>query len=367
MKNRFVLRSYSILMLLLGLWVPHAVQAQVLDEVVVTAQRREQRLQDVGISVAAFSNAQLQDLGFTTTNQLGAHTPGLLVTDTNGGTTTAFTMRGSGQLDFGDHQEPPVAVYVDGAYNSFLGGVGFKFFDLDRVEVLRGPQGTLFGRNATGGVVQLISKKPTAAFEGYASVSGGSFGMLRLETALSGPISDRVRGRLSVFHEKNDGYQKNRVGKNLNALDNNSGRAQLQFLINGEVELLVSGQWSIDRDTAQGYDVVPAITDSFAFGPIVDGVGDGLVKTPPSDAAYASFCTNFFLVTPPAGSSNCFGYKEPNDSVHRVANNLDTHFNRDTYDGTATLTWRRGDARLISITNYKKFKKDYLEDSDSTH
>lgn len=165
---------------------------------------------------------------------------------------------------------------------------------------------------------------------------------------------------------KNDGYQKNRVGANLNAIDNNSGRAQLQFLLNDDVDFLLSGQWSIDRDTAQGYDVVPAITDSFAFGPIVDGTDDGLVKRPPSDAAYASFCNNFFLVTPPAGSSNCFGYTEPNDGVHRVANNLATHFNRDSYDGTGTLTWRLGAARLISITNYKKFKKDYLEDSDST-
>jgi iron complex outermembrane recepter protein len=350
----------------LGLLAAQTVHAQALEEIVVTAQKREQRLQDVGISVTAFGKDQLKQLGLTSTLELGSQTPGLLVTDTNAGTTTAFTLRGSGQLDFGDHQEPPVAVYVDGAYNSFLGGVGFKFFDLERVEVLRGPQGTLFGRNATGGVVQLISNKPTEEFAGYASASAGEYGLWRLEAAISGGVSKRVRGRLSVFHESSDGYQENRVGRDLNAVDNNSGRAQLQFLPSDDVEFLLSGNWNIDRNTAQGYDVVSAMTDSFAFGPIEGGVDDGLVKRPPSDATYASFCENFFLVTPPPGSSNCFGYTEPNDGVHKIANNLDTLFDRDVYDVTGTLTWKFGAARLISITDYKTFKKDYLEDSDST-
>jgi iron complex outermembrane receptor protein len=350
----------------LGLALAPVVRAQVLEEIVVTAQKREQLLQDVGISVTAFSSAQLEQLGLTNTLQLGAQTPGLLVTDTNGGTTTAFTLRGSGQLDFGDHQEPPVAVYVDGAYNSFLGGVGFRFFDVERIEVLRGPQGTLFGRNATGGVVHLISQKPTAEFEGYASATAGEFGLLGLEAVVSGAISDRVQGRLSLYHEESDGYQENRVGEDLNAVDNDSGRAQLLFLPNDEVEFLLSAQWSVDDNTAQGYDVVPAITDSFVFGPIAGGAGDGLVKRPPSDETYASFCSNFFFVAPPPGSSNCFGYAEPNDGVHKVANNLDTHFDREVYDVTGTLTWRFGGARLISITNYKSFDKDYLEDSDSS-
>ena len=118
--------------------------AQVLEEVVVTAQKREQSLQDVGISITAYSGKQLKQLGITSTLQLDDMVPGLLVTDFGSGTTTQFTIRGSAQLDFADHQEPPVAVYSDGIYNSYMGGVAFSFFDIDRIEVLRGPQGTLF-------------------------------------------------------------------------------------------------------------------------------------------------------------------------------------------------------------------------------
>ena len=155
-----------------GISVP-IVHAQLLEEVIVTAQKREQSIQDVGISVTAFNGEQIKQLGFTCTQEIDQHAPGLMVTDYGNGVTTVFTVRGSSQLDFADHQEAPVAVYLDGAYNSYLSGVGFFFYDLERIEVLRGPQGTLFGRNATGGLVQLVTAKPTREFEGYGEISGG--------------------------------------------------------------------------------------------------------------------------------------------------------------------------------------------------
>ena len=130
---------------------------------------------DVAISITAFSGEQLRQLGFTSTDTFDEQVPGLMVTSYGSGVTTIFNIRGSQQLDFADQHEPPVAVYVDGSYNSYLAGVGFNFFDLDRIEVLRGPQGTLFGRNATGGVVHLISKKPTQETEGYIEAGGGEY------------------------------------------------------------------------------------------------------------------------------------------------------------------------------------------------
>ena len=156
----YYLKTY-IFFLLSGLFVATNLNAQVLEEVIVTAQKREQNLSDVGISVTAFTGEQMKALGISSTQDIDNQTPGLIVTDFGGGTTTAFTMRGAGQLDFNDQQEGPVAVYIDGAYNSYLAGVGFNFYDLERIEVLRGSQGTLFGRNATAGLVHIISAKPT--------------------------------------------------------------------------------------------------------------------------------------------------------------------------------------------------------------
>jgi iron complex outermembrane receptor protein len=132
----------------------------VLEEIVVIAQKREQNLQDVGISVTAFSGDQLRALGMEDTTDLETQIPGLLIGEYGGaGATTTLNIRGVAQLDFADHQESPNAVYVDGTYVSFIGGVNVSMFDLERVEVLRGPQGTLFGRNATGGLIHLITKK----------------------------------------------------------------------------------------------------------------------------------------------------------------------------------------------------------------
>src|SRR6185436_18754245 len=135
-----------------------------LQEVTVTAQKREQNLQDVGISIAAFSQESLKNMGVTSVAQLGSMVPGVNIFQFGQDATTTITIRGVSQNDFADHNEAPVAVYQDGAYNSFIGGAGLAFFDVDRVEILRGPQGTLFGRNATGGLVQIISKKPTDTF-----------------------------------------------------------------------------------------------------------------------------------------------------------------------------------------------------------
>jgi iron complex outermembrane receptor protein len=138
-----------------------------LEEVVVTAQKRTESAQDVPISISALGASDLRDMGIDSTEQLGNGTPGLLVNDYGNPVITVLTLRGVQQFDFGDHQESPVAVFTDGSYVPYLSAVGLNLFDLDRVEVLRGPQGTLFGRNATGGVVQVISAKPTESFTGY--------------------------------------------------------------------------------------------------------------------------------------------------------------------------------------------------------
>ena len=134
--------------------------AQVLEEIIVTAQRRAENLQDVGISITAFSAQQLQNLALNNSNELVFLTPGLTLNNPGGeGNITSLTLRGIGQGDFNDHQESPVASYHDEVYNAYMGTANISLFDLERAEVLRGPQGTLFGRNATAGLVHFISRQ----------------------------------------------------------------------------------------------------------------------------------------------------------------------------------------------------------------
>jgi iron complex outermembrane receptor protein len=186
---------------------PGVAEAQGIEEVVVTAQRREQSVQDVGIAVSAFSADQMQQLGLRNSTDLQAHTPGLIVGNVTGSSgIILFNIRGVNQNDFNDQNESPIAVYQDDAYVASMTAAGFTMFDLDRVEVLKGPQGTLFGRNTTGGLLHFISAAPTETFSGHADLTLASYDQVQFEAAVSGPLLDNLLARTSVAGNFSDGY-----------------------------------------------------------------------------------------------------------------------------------------------------------------
>ncbi len=360
----------SLLKVFLIFPIAFSVQAQsvLLEEITVTAQKREQDLSDVAISITAFTGDQLRQLGFTNTDSFDEQVPGLMVTNYGGGVTTIFNIRGSQQLDFADQQEAPVAVYVDGSYNSYLAGVGFNFFDLDRIEVLRGSQGTLFGRNATGGVVHLISKKPSQETEGYIEAGGGEYGKYVVEAAIGGGLSDTVSGRVSMYRERNDGYTKNlnATGSDFNQIDNWSTRGQLLFEPNDDFSLLINGRYSTDDITGANYHINPSLVDD---GTIPGLPGDGFVKEGTA-AQQLAFCTGapalgVLSFAPVLGATNCFGYTDDGDP-YTTEQNTQGFYNRDHYGITGTITWNTGVGEVTSITDYQDFKKRYLEDTDAS-
>src|SRR5260370_13447605 len=152
-----------------------------LDEIVVTAQSRSQSIQDIGIAVHAYSAAELEEKGISNSAELGLITPGVFVSGSAGGESSQFSIRGVTQSDFNGSIEAPVAVYTDETYIPSQQGQTLAAFDLDRVEILKGPQGTLFGRNATGGLVQFVVKKPTDEFSADLKFDYGRFILVKLE------------------------------------------------------------------------------------------------------------------------------------------------------------------------------------------
>src|SRR6266702_4553520 len=343
-------------------------QAEVLEEVVVTAQKREQKVSDVGISVTAFTGDQLKALNVSSTTQISEQTPGLIVTQFGGGTATVFNVRGAGQLDFDDQQEAPVAVYLDGAYVSFLGGVGFNFFDLDRVEVLRGSQGTLFGRNATAGLVQVISRKPVDHQEGYVEVTGGSYGMRKVEAAFNQPISATLSARLSYYHESNDGYIENSSGPNGANLNNNSARLQLLYKPTDRLSILFAGRVGIDDSSGQNYSVHAGVTQPNGVVELVQPYG------PVSPSNYVAYCADLaarnFVPGPDGGTNpaggDCYNGAANNQGPFRASAEAPSYFRRHQYEGTVTVDYAVGPGTLTSVTDYQDFRKQYAEDSDST-
>lgn len=208
----------------------HAAQS-VIEEVVVTAQKREQNLQDVSVAVSAFSGDAIDRMGFEEGLDITQQVPNMSFFAIFGeASSPSISLRGISLVNFSDSWESPVSIYVDDVYRGNPAGSAIQLFDLERVEVLRGPQGTIYGRNTTGGLVHYVSRKPTETLEGYASLGYASYDEMMLEAALSGPLADGIRGRLALKRVKDDGWQTNTVnGEDLNETDTFGYRAQLEF------------------------------------------------------------------------------------------------------------------------------------------
>jgi outer membrane receptor protein involved in Fe transport len=252
-------RSLTLTIALASLGAAPLAGAQVLEEVVVTAQKREQSLQDVGISVSAFSGDQLKALGATSTVDIAQQVPGLHLF-TFSPAFTVFSLRGISQNNFQDNLEAPVAVYLDGAYIASMNAINTQLFDMERVEVLRGPQGTLFGRNATGGLIHFLTHRAEEQeLNGYAEAGAAEFGTYSFEGAVGGGITDTVRGRLAGRYEKSDGYVeagsafgRQATGGDSNGADGYALRGTVQIDATDNVVVDLTARYSKDDHVPTG-------------------------------------------------------------------------------------------------------------------
>ena len=205
------------------------VNEAVLEEIVVTAKKREQNLQDVPIAITALSSETLTNAGIRTTEDLTVAVPGLNVTRQL--STVAPILRGVGNYNVAPGAEGAVAIYVDEIYIPSAHASMFSLANIDRVEVLRGPQGTLFGRNATGGLIHVVTKRPTAEPTGSASISYASQDTVEAKLYAAGALSDRVSADIGVFfREQGDGFGTNlATGSDALYRDEFAARAKIYF------------------------------------------------------------------------------------------------------------------------------------------
>jgi iron complex outermembrane receptor protein len=180
-----------------------------LGEIIVTAQKRAERLQDVPIAITAIDRDALSNSRITRADELVQVVPGL---QANGGITASqpiYAIRGVSMNDYSLNQEGPVATYNDEVYKGNPAILGVSFYDLERVEVLRGPQGTLYGKNATGGAVNLITRAPDFSTEGYLNLTGGNYDRKEAQGAIQAPLSDRLAVRVAFTIDRAAGWFKN--------------------------------------------------------------------------------------------------------------------------------------------------------------
>ncbi len=235
-----------------------AAEQQGLGEIVVTAQRREENLQDVPLSVTAVSGDKLDAIsaGGVDIRGLSGRVPSLLIESSFGRTFPRFYIRGLGNTDFDFNASQPVSLVYDDVVleNPIL--KGFPIFDLERVEVLRGPQGTLFGRNTPAGIVKFDSVKPSDVAGGYGKISYGRFNAINAQGAVGGPLGEKVSVRLSGMYQRQDDYVDNvtPAGTTKDAFEGyKEYAARLQFLIkpSDDLDILLTGQFRSLDGTAR--------------------------------------------------------------------------------------------------------------------
>ena len=216
------------------------------QDIIVTAQRRSERLQEVPIAISAFTDRDIQSRQINSTLDLVAYVPNLIGhNNTALGTANTYALRGLANTESISTFDPPVGTYVDDIYISRQGANNFQFFDVERVEVLRGPQGTLFGRNTTGGAVNVILRPPGDDFSGYAEAGYGRYDRVQLRGSVDVPlISDRLLTKVSGYYTSADGYVHNQVtGQRLNGEKNWGLRGAVRAKLTDTVQWDVTGSY----------------------------------------------------------------------------------------------------------------------------
>lgn len=330
-----------------------------MEEIVVTAQKREENIQTVPINITAIGADRLATLDLRNVQDLTAYVPSFRVTEPGNPAVSALSLRGVGQRDINVQNEGAVAVFVDQAYVSFIPAVAQPIFDVERVEVLKGPQGTLFGRNATGGLINIVTRQPSQTFDSYVTVEHGSYNENSVEGAIGGGLTSTLSARLSVDYQKADGYIENSNGPALDAADSLAGRLQFLWEPNTSFRYTLS---------ARVWRFLPSPSVSVAPSPFVQDP-DGTVRRPTSAADYAAFCAGVThgLVPTPAGAwqgGNCFTAQS--DPFHASVS-PEARYNQSYQALTGIGDWNFDDGlTLTSVTDYQHLNNDFLVDEDAT-
>jgi len=222
-----------------------------LEEVLVTATYRTENLQDIPVTVTAISGEDMERADIFDPTTVALRVPGMTYGEFAPGQ-AIISIRGISSADDGAGLDNSVALFLDGVYIGRSAAINFDMFDLERLEVLRGPQGTLFGRNAIGGVINVVTSKPADELTAKFGLTAGNFGILRYRGLVSGPLSGNLSGKISFTHREHDGFVKNVIlGTKIADENQSSIRGQLRYTTDNS-EWLLSGDWMDDDRTDMG-------------------------------------------------------------------------------------------------------------------
>lgn len=318
----------------------HHSLADVLEEIVVTAQKREQNIHDVPFAINVLDGDQMENLQMTDSLEIINHVAGLMSGGTLNKTKPMIFLRGVGNSDFQTGSSSPVAVYVDDIFSGSNFGITSLLVDLERVEVLKGPQGTLWGRNTTAGLVNFVPNKadPGDPINGHASLSYGEFGDMNAQGAIGFPISDQVAGRIAANYNTRDGVFE-AIGPGFTDSDFAgwdwiAARGNLVFEPNDQM----------------------AISATVSFSEM-----NGSLRPAKALGTFGAGCSNPGELGTTCG--DVLGFVSTPD-IHEVQPQADTFEDVESFGADIQITYDIGSTTLTSITAYSSSERQAFDDTD---
>ena len=312
-----------------------AKQGEKLEQIVITAQRRQQNLQEVAVAVTALSSEGIEKAGIHDMTDVATRVPGLTFAAFSPGQ-NIIALRGASSNDDGAGTDSSVAVFVDDVYLGRVSNVNPELFDLERIEVLRGPQGTLFGKNTIGGAINIISKTPNETeFEGVIKAKVGNYGHKEIGGLITGPLNENWAGKLSFNTRKRDGWVDNLV-LNKKQKDDNAqiARGQLQYKDDSFTALFSADYSQLDVEDSARIPVNTGHPD------------DPAIWTTNIPGSYSDLCAG--------RGADC------------SAGPVDGYTKQKSWGVSAKLTWALDNGELTSITAYRESENDWNMDSTGT-
>ena len=327
-------------------------------EIVITATRRNQALSDVPIAVSAVSAESLQNSGANDIRSLNQLAPSLLVSSTGSEANGSARIRGIGTVGDNPGLESSVAVFIDGVYRSRTGAGLNELGEIDRIEVLRGPQGTLFGRNASAGLINIISKRPSYEFSANGEATYGNYDYYRFAAGITGPIiADKVAGRIDGVYVKRDGFYKDVFGgPRVNDRDRYFVRGQLQLNPTDDIDVRIIGDYTKRDENCCAATYLPSRGEAFDPTPGAANIGgfntDGAVS---------------FRNNPILDVLRSFGGVINQDTFSRnisVTPGRSFASKVEDYGLSGEVNWTLGFGKITSITAYRDYKAASAGDVD---
>ena len=365
--------------LLTTIFYTNPASAQELEEIVVTAQKREQSIQEIAFTVNAFTAEDLRVLRVTEIYDVAQLVPGVDIKPGIGGHNPFITIRGVGLNDFSASSTGSVGVYLDEVFLSSVTSLEFTYFDTERVEVLKGPQGTLYGRNVTGGAINILSRKPTEEFDAYISAGVGNFELAEVEAAVGGPFTDGWAGRLSgKYRYQGEAYQDNRFTlggplQNPGDINEYAVRGQLRFIGREGLDVNLKLEY-YELDGVAFQNKLTGILDPATTAAILaaeGGVGfpslGPLLAIPPGVLGIGAACASYFTGNPTTATCvGADGTSDTNPDVWETVGNFRFgHFaENETFMAALKIDWDVEFADLTSVTGYGNVERRFEEDGD---